>query len=219
MGTKTTATIACTLTTKKATVSVNSSASGLMSLRETVAVTLTGSGTFGAADLVLGLVDNGTLLATIAQGGFTGTGPSGITGDLNLNTTELVAVFSADVGRTRRKVALCIWDITNQALVINDYVEILNNPYSTDMDDPAAATPIGHGDYAPIENGVTNGDAHTHQNGDGADLETYYLKAAQSGAFYRRSTDKLDIEVKDRVLGTWHPLILANGTLGVGPAS
>jgi len=217
MGTKTTATIACTLTTKKATVSVNSSASGLMSLRETVAVTLTGSGTFGAADLVLGLVDNGTLVATIAQGGFTGTGPSSITGDLNLNTTELVAVFSADVGRTKRKVALCIWDITNQALVINDYVEILNNPYSTDMDDPAAATPIGHGDYAPIENGVTNGDAHTHQNGDGADLSVYYIKRNISGANFRLSSDGLNLEFYDVVRKTWNTVLLANGSFGSLP--
>jgi hypothetical protein len=209
---KTTATIACTISTKKATVT------GTLALRETVAVTLTGTGTYGAADLVLGIVDNGTLLATIAQGGFTGTGPSSITGNLNLNTTEMVAFFSEDVGRTKRYPQLCIWDITNQALVVNDKIEVLNNPYSTDMDDPTAADPIGHGDYAPIENGVTNGDDHTHQNGDGADLSTYYVKRVTTGANFRIATDSLTIELKDVVLNTWHTLILANGSLGTGPA-
>jgi hypothetical protein len=202
---KTAITIICDTATKKAIIV------GTAALRETITVTLTSSGTFGAADLVLGLVENGVLLASIPQGSFSGTGPNHITGDLNLNTNQMIAYFSADVGRTIRKITLCLWDITNQALVLNSTIDVINNPYSDGMEAPTDALPIGHGEYAPIENGVTGGNSHVHQNGDGGDLSPYFIVRVPANGFFRQSTDGLDLECKDRVDGLWRPLISYGG--------
>jgi hypothetical protein len=186
-----------------------------IAIREKATISFTGYGAAGAADLILAIVYNGALMAKL-QPMVAGSGI--ITGTLDLNTEEIVAVFSGMAANARVKMSIVIWDVTNECTLVNDWIWVQNNPYSTDMDDPTAVDPITPGTYALIANGVTNGDTHTHQNSDGADLSPYYVKRVTTGANFRIATDGLTIEMKDVVLGSWHTLILANGSLGVGPA-
>jgi hypothetical protein len=188
---------------------------GRVAIREKVNLILTGYGTAGATDLHAAIVYDGALMAHLTPLVNYGTY---IGGELSTNTTEIVAEFSNMSTAAHKRMSFVIWDTTNSCLLVNDWIKVYNNPYDPSMADPTPVEPIGGVDYAPLANGVTNGNTHTHQNGDGADLATYYIKRSEAGAFFRQSSDNLDIELLDRVNGTWHTLILANGTLGIGPA-
>ena len=185
-----------------------------IAIREKATISFTGYGAAGAADLILAIVYNGALMAKL-QPMVAGSGI--ITGTLDLNTTEIVAVFSGMAANARVKMSIVIWDVTNECTLVNDFIWTQNNPYSTDMDDPTPVSPITPGTYALIANGVTNGDTHTHQNSDGADLKSYFIARTPAGAFFRMSSDGLDIELRDRVNNKWYPLLLANGSIGIGP--
>ena len=187
---------------------------GLPGLYENVIVTLVGSGSYTAANLVLGIINDGVLCATIPQGGFTGVGPSGISGSLNLNTQELINVFSPDIGRTMRKFTVAIWDLSRSSLVTNDVIFIVNNPYNSSMAPPTPVPPIGGGsiNYVALSDYL----AHVHQTGDGGSLDPYYMRRSQNGAFFRQSADNLDIELRVRIDGKWRTLISYNGLLTLG---
>lgn len=213
MAATTTISIAVTLTAKTVVVT------GLMAIRETVAIILTGTGAAGGTDLRLGLVGivdgEKTLLAfsddLVTDGDH-------IDGTLDLNTEEMVDFFDGHRPEKIQVVTLAIWDITNQQLLVNAPINVKNNPYDDSMADPTPVEPIAGVEYAPIANGVTNGDAHLHQAGDGGDLTPYLMARTPTGGFFKQSSDNLDIMLKDRLTGDWRPLILYNGALSVGPA-
>jgi hypothetical protein len=153
--------VAITLSTKTAVFT------GQIAIREKINLSITGYGTAGATDLCVGLVFDGVLIAK-TQGLTTGTAFTGI---LDTNTEEAVAALGDAAANTKIKCSFVIWDTTNSCLLVNDWIYVLQNPYNTGMADPSVVEPIGHGEYAPIENGVTNGDAHSHNNGDGAQID------------------------------------------------
>jgi hypothetical protein len=209
MARTTTLTGVVTLATKRVVLT------GQVAIREKINLVLTGTGTAAASDLILALVHEGTLVAMLQPLVDYTTHFGGI---LNLNTEEIVAVFDSMAANAKVKMSIVVWDTTNSCTLVNDFITVQNNPYDSSMDDPTAVGTIGGVEYAPLENGVSNGDSHNHQNGDGADLSPYLIKRVPEGGFFRQSTDNLDIELRDRISNTWHTLILANGTLGIGPA-
>jgi len=186
-----------------------------IAIREKVNLVLTGYGTAGAADLLIAIVHDGALMA-ILQGLTDYT--TYIGGVLNLNTEEIVAVFDNMSANAKVKMSIVIWDLTNECTLVNDFLLIQNNPYNSSMDDPTPVDPITPGTYALIANGVTNGDSHTHQNGDGASLDPYYIRRSQTGAFFKQSSDGLDLMLRDRLTGEWRALILYNSAISLGPA-
>jgi hypothetical protein len=188
---------------------------GQIAIREKVNLSLTGYGVAGAADLVLAIVHNGALMAKLTPLVDYTTYFGGV---LDLNTTEIVAVFDGMAANARVKMSLVLWDTTNECTIVNDWIMVANNPYDPDMEDTTPVDPIGNVEYAPMANGVTNGDSHDHNGGDGADLSTRYLLRVPPGANFRVATDGYTLELKDVVSGEWKTLILANGTLGVGAA-
>src|SRR3990167_9742989 len=191
MARTTTLTGVITLATKKIVLTEQ------IAIREQVTISFTGYGAAGAADLILAIVHEGALMALL-QPMVAGTGI--VTGGLDLNTEEIVDVFDGMAANAKVKMSCVVWDVTNECTLVNDWIWIQNNPYDTSMDDPTPVSPITPGTYALIANGVTSGDSHTHQSGDGASLDTYYIRRTQTGAFFRQSTDNLDIEIRDRLL-------------------
>ena len=185
-----------------------------IAIREQVTISFTGYGAAGAADLILAIVHEGALMALL-QPMVAGTGI--VTGVLDLNTEEIVDVFDGMAANAKVKMSCVVWDVTNECTLVNDWIWIENNPYDTAMDDPTPVAPITPGTYALIANGVTNGDNHDHNGGDGADLSDRYLLRVPPNAFFRVSTDGLDIELRDRLTNDWRTLILYNGALSVGP--
>jgi|GEM_PF-3923925 len=202
-------TVVIDLTTKTVTLT------GKVSIRENVILHITGYGTAGAADLHCAIVYDDSLMAHLTPlVNYT----TYIGGTLSTNTTEIVAEFSRKSSAAHLRMSFVIWDTTYNCLLVNDWIKVYNNPYDPSMADPTAVDPIGGVEYAPLANGVTGGDSHTHENGDGASLSSYYMRRTPTGGFFRQSTDGNDIELKDRILGTWHTLLLANGSVSVGPA-
>lgn len=209
MGGTTDLTIVVDLTTKTAVFT------GRIAIRESIALHITGTGVAGASDLHAAIVYDESLMAHLTPlvdySTYFG-------GTLSTNTEEIVAEFNNISSAGHKRMTFVIWDTTNSCLLVNDWIKVYNNPYDDSMADPTAVEPIGGVDYAPLANGVTNGDSHTHQNGDGAELSDYYIAREPDGAFFRQSDDGLDIELRDRALGTWHPLLLVNGVIGIGDA-
>ena len=125
-------TITITAATKKVTLS------GQVSVRETVDVTITNIGSSSAENLLLGIIDGTNLVA--AGSSFTNLSGAAV-GELNLNTEELTNVFAkATVGRSKRTFDLVVWDTDAYALLANDTIDILNNPYVSGMTLPSSIT-------------------------------------------------------------------------------
>ena len=186
-----------------------------ISIREQVNLHITGTGTAVANDLIAAIIFDGSLMALVQPlVDYT----TYIGGVLDLNTTEIVAIFSGMSANTRRKCSFVIWDTTNECTLVNDWIWVQNNPYDSSMETPTAVDPIGGVLYAPIAKGVDNGNNHDHNGGDGADISDRFLLRVPPGANFRVSADGLTIEHKDVVLGTWHTFVLANGSYGPGPA-
>lgn len=230
MGDNTAATLTVDLTTKEATLT------GVIAVRETVDLTLVGGTVAHAAGYRLALISNEddptdddvTPLAvcnTFAPSG------SAILGELDLNTTELVAYFAGYSGRQMRCCYVAIWDVTRDNLVACDTIQIMNNPYRTGMEDPTPSDPIGGG---PVD-GVTNGDTHDHYGGDGAQIDHttlsnigilthLQLEASLSAAHnlitaIRAGTASgtvTSLALKDTADGKFYSVTLVGGVLTVG---
>ena len=183
---------------------------GLPGLRENVNVALINTGTLVADNLVLGLIDHGVLLASIPAGSFSGVGPTGINGNMNLNTQEMVDLFTPDIGRTMRRVVIAIWDVAASALICNSTIEVVNNPYNSSMDPPVSVPPIGGGNIFYVA--LADYQAHVHQTGDGGSLDPYYIRRVTPGANFRVSTDGLNLEFYDPYLQTWDAWGPVNGS-------
>ena len=125
-------TITITAATKKA------STSGQVAVRETVDVTITNIGSSSAENLMLAIIDGTNLVA--AASSFTNLSGAA-SGELNLNTVEPTNVFAhAKVGRSSREFDIVVWDTDADALLANDTIEILNNPYVSGMTLPSSIT-------------------------------------------------------------------------------
>ena len=186
-----------------------------IAIREQANIHFTGYSPAGPADLILAIVYDGALMAKLQPMVDYTTYAGGV---LSTNTTQIVAVFEGMAANARVKMSIVVWDVTNKNALVNDWIWIQNSPYDPSMQDPTPVDPITPGIYALIENGVTHGDGHIHQTGDGGDLKPYFIARIPAGGFFRQSADGLDLELRDRVDGSWRTLILANGSLGVGPS-
>jgi hypothetical protein len=183
-----------------------------IAIREQVDLNIVGTGTAGASDLIAAVIFDGNLMALlqplVSHAGYIG-------GVLDLNTSEIVAIFEGLSANAKRKCVFVIWDTTNECCVCNAFLMIGNNPYDPSMSDPTPVPPITPGVYALVANGVTGGSGHTHQNGDGADLTPYFLAAVagSSGRKFRLNADGIHIDLCDDVTATWGMLTVQNGAL------
>jgi hypothetical protein len=150
---------------------------GTPGARETIEVTLSNLSfngvDYGADDLRLWIIGRiageRTLLAKVET--FTDNGDDTFSGELDLNTEEIESFFSGCHDQATKPVTVCIKDVTNDDTILNDTIEIQNCPLTDDMADPNTVDPVAAVDYAPLANGVTNGDDHDHSGGDGAQID------------------------------------------------
>ena len=130
VGMATDLTITITASTKRAALSAD------VALRETVDVTITNLSGALPANLVVGIIDGTNLVA--AGSSFTNNGGNAA-GELNLNTEELTNAFStASVARGKKTFDLIVWDSNEKSLLVNDRIDILYNPYTTNMALPSS---------------------------------------------------------------------------------
>ncbi len=113
--------------------------------RETVNVTLTNTSQYtgNSSDLILGIINRGTLVASL--GTTSNLFTTSYTGALNLNTCELTNAMGNRIKDSNKRFSLALWDITGSDLLVNDTIQIQNNPYTTTMSDPTAVAKIGYG--------------------------------------------------------------------------
>lgn len=131
MASTTETTLTISISAKTATVS------GLVALRETATVILTGIGAATPSQLKMYLFKNGTQVASCET--FTASG-SDATGSINLNTAELVALFGNVRPNAKQEVTVTVWDNTNSNLLCSDSFLIQQNPYSATMTAPTVLT-------------------------------------------------------------------------------
>jgi hypothetical protein len=146
---------------------------GMIAIREVIDVTLTGAESATAANVRLAIIQRSTNVAVCNT--FAATGVSGVyTGELSLNTEDpgIIEWFAHMAKHDGYKTfVLAVWDIVGNTLMCNCDITVYNNPYDPSMEDPTPVDPIGGVTaYAPLENGVTNGDSHDHHGGDGAQI-------------------------------------------------
>ena len=182
-----------------------------IAIREKIELNFTGYGTAGASDLICAIVYDGELMALLQPMVDHTTYIGGV---LDTNTQEIVAVFDNAAPNCKIKMTLVVWDTTNSNMLVNDFVWVEQNPYDPSMETPTSVGTIGGVQYAPLANGVTNGNSHTHQNGDGALLDPYYLRTdAANGEKYRRNADGIHLDLKDEIDGHWYTITLNNGAI------
>ena len=146
------------LSNKTATVSA------VIAIRETVNVSLVNIGTSAATNLCLRLVLTTNAYANATN--FVSNGVSTAFGALDLNTTELVNYFSGYNPTASKKFSMAVWDTALGTLLLNDYINIQNNPYDPTMPGPSPLgvlylidAPATNGPYARWSNSwmiVTN---------------------------------------------------------------
>jgi hypothetical protein len=175
----------------------------MMALYENVNITLLNSGSYSAANLVLGLIHNGVLLASIPQGSFTGSSPSGINGNLNLNTDEMISLFTPAIGRVTIPVSVAIWDMGSSSLLTNDTLYILNNVFNSSMGPPVPVPPFGGGSTQYV--------ALADYNTEIASLPGTFVQRNYPGGNYRISADGLNWEFYDAGLQLWEGWGPVNG--------
>jgi hypothetical protein len=181
----------CTLTIDVSEKTVTQS--GVMGIRETIDVILVDSedNGYGAADLRLWIIGkiNGTRTLLAKCETFTETDGTGVPtadtgifeGELDLNTEELCGAddvtgyFDGFHDQAIRSASMVVQDVTNQDTLVNDQIELQNCPLEDSMADPNPVDPIVAVDYAPLANGVTNGDSHNHNGGDGDTISHLHL--------------------------------------------
>ena len=127
-------TLTIDLTTKEV------STTGQIAIREDVTVKIYGANAVTTYDVIeLGLLKGGTLLASLDT--FTDE-TTYFQGTLSLSTEELVELFGNKSGRTTYNLELTLWDTNENRLLINDHLEVMNNPYDDEMTEPTAIDPI-----------------------------------------------------------------------------
>lgn len=114
------------LTTRKVVFSTE-----VVAIRETIAIALINTGSAVATNLRLGVLDRQTELA-YTDDFVSGTGQ--FDGTLDLNTTALIDFFARfNDARKKRRFDLGLWDTSRNKLMINDKINIMNNPYFEGM--------------------------------------------------------------------------------------
>jgi len=201
---------------------------GVIGIREeNVRITLSGFTPHGGTDLSLFIILNGTLLASCDTFDVSGIGI------LDTNTTEMIAAFAGRADQSKRNLSAILLDVTNAVELANDKMEFINNPYQDGMSDPTDATAVGGGAYAPVANGVTNGDTHDHDGGDGGQIDHTKLSTIGTITHAQIDTHIANIEavitasgtqakinqlyIKDDLSGKWRRLFLYNGAMALGP--
>jgi len=101
---------------------------GEIALGETIDLLLFNTGTAVAGDLYAALCFRGDRYAVCNS---FSSGSGSIDGVMDLDTTELADAFANIVGRGKRTFYFCVWDNSNDNLLVNEPVEIMNNPYYT----------------------------------------------------------------------------------------
>ena len=109
------------LTTKKVT------STNAVAFRETVTVVLLGTASYSSNALELQMLDGGTVVAVCTNLTAAGTNSAG--GTMSLNTVPLAEAFTNEPATKVKNFAIGVWDTTTGRLLVNDKVQVMNNPY------------------------------------------------------------------------------------------
>ncbi|MCK9520570.1 MAG: hypothetical protein M0R74_16325, partial [Dehalococcoidia bacterium] len=112
-------------------------ASATIAIREIVNITLVNIGTSSPADLILRIVRETNAYANAES--FTASGTNAV-GALDLNTTELVDAYKGLNPTASKQWSIAVWDTSQGSLLVNDFINIQNNPYDESMPGPS---PVG----------------------------------------------------------------------------
>jgi hypothetical protein len=119
------------------------SVSATIAIRETINVALVNIGTSDPTKLVLRVVRETNAYACATNFVSAGTDTNGnvsAVGPLSLNTTELVDYYEGFNPTASMEWSLGVWDTSLGRLLVNDYIDIQNNPYDESMPAPS---PVG----------------------------------------------------------------------------
>jgi len=139
-------TAAASITNSVLTIDLSSktmTASSTIAIRETIYVSLVNIGASTPANLVLRVVRETNAYANATNFTAAGTDTNGNVmayGPLDLNTTELVDYYEGLNPTVSREWSLAVWDTSIGRLLVNDYIDIQNNPYDESMPGPS---PVG----------------------------------------------------------------------------
>jgi len=139
-------TTSATLTNSVLTIDLSNKtvvASSTIAIRETINVALVNIGASSPTNLVLRVVRETNAYANATNFTAAGTDSNGNVmafGPLDLNTSELVNYYEGLNPTVSRQWSLAVWDTSLGRLLVNDYVDIQNNPYAESMPGPS---PVG----------------------------------------------------------------------------
>jgi hypothetical protein len=109
-----------------------------VSIRELVPVLLQNIGSASPTNLVVRLTDNAKTVMALATN-FAASGTNAAAGTMDMNTTELVALFSNRPPQGVAVLTIGVWDTARQRLLVNDKIPVQNNPYEDGMAGPSPA--------------------------------------------------------------------------------
>lgn len=117
-------------------------------------------------------------------------------GELNLNTAEMVAAMEGTTGRQSRQFLFFVWDSTNNDLLGNGVLAIYANPYSSSMVSPSPIASIGEvftaAEKARLASMEDNADATYYET---VAADTTLTMQAQSRQVILADTSGDDVEI------------------------
>jgi hypothetical protein len=111
-----------------------------MTIRELVSLIITGCADTTAAGLLLRILEPAGLALMAECASFTKTINNTFIGTLDLSDAALADEFLGDDARKQRTFILRLWSGADKNLIIDDRVQIMNNPLTAAVQ---AATPTG----------------------------------------------------------------------------
>jgi len=145
---------------------------GTPGLRETIDVRLTNTLTYASEDMRFYIIGKTNAVNLIVAQCTNFTDQTGyFDGELNLNTIQLTNQFANMQDQGERSFTMILVDVTANDTLVNDIIDIQNNPYSAGMGTATTVSAALAVNYALVANGVTGGDSHNHDGGDGAQID------------------------------------------------
>lgn len=111
-----------------------------IAIRENVYTEIRGIGDSASTNLTLRISLGTTTYASASSFTNYGTNASSAVGYVDLNTSEFTNFFAGAQATLKRSFSIAVWDTVLAKLLLNDTVEIQNNPYVEGMPDPS---PVG----------------------------------------------------------------------------
>ena len=139
---------------------------GVISIRNTFAVTVKNIGDATPANLALQILKKGDLYAEMEVGDFSASGDDAI-GTLDLNTTALIDYFENKGDQRVVEFTMVVEDPSDQDLVMNYPAPIMNNPYDSSATPPSNPGALTGPTGATGSTGTTGGIGSTGSTGAG----------------------------------------------------